>query len=135
LQTFIAAWNGGDVERIVALFADDAVITDDFVVIDPQQPAGSRTFRGLDEIRRFVQIAAPGFHADVTEHEVDADAVRFAATVSADGLRRRGIDRLDQVNELAYEGGKVKRFAIHFTAESQARLREAAARQDAAGAP
>jgi hypothetical protein len=51
LVRFTATWNSHNVDAIVDLFAADALIEDDFVIVDPSQPPGRRTYRGRDEIR------------------------------------------------------------------------------------
>lgn len=72
---YVAALNGGDLDAIVALYADDAVVED---------PVGSEPKRGLDAIR--------AFYAESVKMELQvqlqgpvravADEAAFAFTVS-----------------------------------------------------
>ncbi len=51
LQAYVDAISGDDVEAVVALFADDAVVED---------PVGTPPHRGKAELRAFYQIAVDG---------------------------------------------------------------------------
>jgi hypothetical protein len=133
LRRFLAAWNAHDVQRIVGLFTPDATIDDEFVIIDPDRPAGRRRYRGHDGIRGFASVASPGFRAELVGSTTAAGLIRFTALVSADALRRRGIEAIEQHDELTYEGELVRHFRIGYPAASKARLREAAARHGSAG--
>ena len=101
------------------------------MIIDPDRPLGRRTYQGLVEIRGFAALATPGFEAVLLEAIANKEpgAVRFHARVSADGLRRRGIEAIEQRDELEYdEDGLVRTFRIGYPVASQAILREAARR-------
>lgn len=126
LAVFLATWNTHDLDRIVDLFVPDAAIEDDFVIIDPARPAGQRSYRGHDEIREFARIVTPGFRVDLLAATVEDDQIRFIAEVSADGLRSRGIDTIEQHDELLYAKKLVSRFTIGYPPVSRARLLRAA---------
>lgn len=128
LEHFVATWNSHDLDGIVGLFTAGATIDDEFVIIDPDLPAGRRSYHGSVEIRSFAVLAVPGFHATIIESSGDAVRVSFSAEVRADGLRARGIDRIEQHDELEFEGGRVARFRIGYPHVSRERLREAASR-------
>jgi hypothetical protein len=40
LGAFLDAWNAPDLDRIIGMFAPDAAIEDELVVIDPDHPTG-----------------------------------------------------------------------------------------------
>jgi hypothetical protein len=125
LRAFIEAWNSHELDRIAGLFSPEAIIEDELVVIDPDRPAGRRTYRGSAEIRAFAALAAPGFQATVVDHSAEGQAVRFVALVRADGLRRRGIEAIEQHDSLTYEGDLVRHFRIEYPPQSRAQLRAA----------
>jgi ketosteroid isomerase-like protein len=122
LREFLQVWNSHDLDRIAGLFAPDAVVEDELVVIDPDRPAGARLYRGAAEIRSFALLATPGFHAIALEAKEAGDRIFFVASVRADGLRRRGIDVIEQRDELTFEGDRVVRFRIQYPPASHRRL-------------
>jgi hypothetical protein len=128
LLAFLEAWNSHDLDRIVATFAPGAVIEDELVVIDPDRPAGRRTYRGREPIRAFAALATPGFHAELVHSSERGQSVRFVVRVSADGLRRRGVEAIEQHDELRFDGDAVGLFRIRYPPSSRARLRAAADR-------
>jgi ketosteroid isomerase-like protein len=137
VEAFLDAWNSHDLDRIAAVFRDDAVIDDELVVIDPDQPAGRRTYRGRDEIRQFAALAVAGFHARLVEARATDAGVAFVAMVSADALARIGIDAIEQHDVLEFDpgGDLVSTFRIGYPAHSQSRLRAARAAAEHAVEP
>jgi len=129
LEAFLATWNTHDLDRIVALFASDGTIEDEFVIIDPDRPPGSRSYTGREEIRAFAALATPGFRVELLDAVIEdvGSGVRFTARVGADGLRRRGIESIEQRDELEFDpDGLVRTFRIGYPPASQVILREAA---------
>jgi hypothetical protein len=82
----IAAWNAGDLDRIMADFADDAVLTR-----LPLAPGGGAHV-GTEAIRAWIAPLLPGFHADVQVLRADGNVVTVVETVAYDSLRARGVD-------------------------------------------
>jgi hypothetical protein len=126
-EEFIPAWNSQDVDRIVDLFAPDAVMT------TPPLPGAPSTFTGHDEIRQAAQLYAPGFHAELTGTQSQGNTVRFTAQARADAVAQMGLDSLDQDNELVYTGEKVQSFRIEFTPETYAKIQAVMAQAGGAG--
>jgi ketosteroid isomerase-like protein len=97
-----AACNAGDLERVVALFADDAVLKD---------PLASRFHAGQQQIREWFRPQLQQCHVTSTNHQVTGDSVTWEGTVSADMLRQRGIASLDEMAEAVVRGGKIRSLA------------------------
>jgi hypothetical protein len=135
LEAFLEAWNSHDLDRIAAVFRDDAVIDDQLVVIDRSHPAGRRTYRGRAAIRGFAALAVPGFHARLVEADAEDGRIVFVAMVSADGLARIGVDAIEQRDELELDGELVTSFRIGYSHVSQEVLRAARARFEDARRP
>lgn len=126
-RAFVDAWNSQDVERVLQLFTEDAVVT------TPSLPGVPDRFEGRDQLRGMVELYIPGFQATLTGLERRGDRVGFTATVRADAVRQMGLDALDEDNEVVVQGGKVRSFSIGFTPETQAQVQ--AAVQRGGGAP
>lgn len=98
LQRYVNGWNDGDVEAIVALFADDAVVED---------PYGSPPKRGKDAFREFFAAGAQGgakLTLDGPIRGSEGDSAAMAFTVDVAGLTIRVIDvmRFDSAGLIAH---------------------------------
>ena len=75
-RVWIAAWNSHDLERILALYAEDAEMTSDR--IRAMGLAESGTLRGNDSLRRYWGRAfqlLPNLHFDLIDTYVSPDSV------------------------------------------------------------
>jgi hypothetical protein len=76
MDAFIDAWNGGDPEVMMALFAEGAVLID-----------ASRRFNGLDEIRSFVVPEVTGYRIRILDVEaIREDGQRILVSVMPGGV-------------------------------------------------
>ena len=100
IDAFEAARNRRDFDAAVALFADDAVITD----------ASSRSFTGKDEIRRFLQgMLGRGRFAVITNRRVDSYHVAWTERpagqmLSGVELAAEAVVYDGKIRMLAYDG-------------------------------
>lgn len=120
VQHFCDTWNSQDVDRIVALFSDDAVMT------TPKLPGLPDTFTGKGEIRQAVEMYAPGFEAsNIQVRDEGSNPVNFTATVTADAIRQMGLDSVEEINRLTFRGDEVGDFVIDFTPDTYEKIRQA----------
>jgi ketosteroid isomerase-like protein len=115
-----ATWNRHDAQATLNLYAEDAVVT-----ITPPPPGSPGTFKGREEIRKFVAIFIPGFHVSSRNIRQSGDKVMWNAVASADGLRQMGLDLAEITAEAVVQDGKIKSFDVTFTPETVARLQAA----------
>ncbi len=127
---FDGAWNAHDIDAVMRLFADDAVVT-----LVPPPPGAPGTFRGKEEIRGFVQMLIPGFHVESRNFRVEGDKVTWFSTVSDDFFRQSGVDSADANCEAVVQEGKIKSFTPTFTPETLAKLRAAAEKSSGVDSP
>ncbi|NUS43195.1 MAG: SgcJ/EcaC family oxidoreductase [Mycobacteriaceae bacterium] len=86
LQKYLDAWNAGDAEAVIALFADDAVVHD---------PHGSEPKVGKDAFGEFFRNGAKGglrLTLDAPVRGSQGDSAAMAFTVIAGAMTIRVID-------------------------------------------
>jgi hypothetical protein len=120
-QQFDAAWNRNDMEAVMGLFADDAVVRS-----IPPLPGAPDQFVGKAQIRGFVQMLMVNFHVESKDFSQNGDRVTWFATVASDSIRHLGVDSMDADCEAIIQNGKLKSFTPAFTQETLARLATAA---------
>jgi hypothetical protein len=110
-DAWLAAWTGGDVERLAAYYADDCVYS------DPSKPKG---VRGKDELRRYLAKWLPDYAQMVWTREglfpIDGGfCVTWTARIPVRGewLIERGMDLV-----LLDASGKVLRNEVYFDMSS-----------------
>lgn len=102
-----AACNAHNVDAVMALFADDAVVRQ-------TPPAdGVGVYRGKAEIRSWMETQLPGFHVDSRDHRTSGDTVSWTARMSNDLLRQIGRSEVvvDHAEATVREG-KIASFAV-----------------------
>ncbi|MFB9264464.1 nuclear transport factor 2 family protein [Bradyrhizobium erythrophlei] len=75
-KDWIAAWNSRDLERVLALYAEDAEMTSDKIPALGLDPTG--TLRGKDRLRQYWSIALerlPDLHFDLIDVFVSPDSL------------------------------------------------------------
>lgn len=116
IDQFYGAYTTGGLEAMLALIADDAVVT--FV--------GHGTFRGMDEIRRYMTWAGPQLpelQFNVLAKIVDGD--RAAVTWDETGKTRAGADwEAVGVDTYRIRNGKISELTVHGDTEKMLRLLE-----------
>lgn len=117
-QDFEAELNERDLDRVVACFTDDAVIT--FFPSPP--PDLPRQAQGKVEIRLLTDRLMSGFTIASRDYALGEHQVTLDATVSTDTLRSLGIDAVDVTAEVAVTGDKVSAFTVTFSSEAMERL-------------
>jgi ketosteroid isomerase-like protein len=93
-REWIAAWNSHDLERILALYAEDAEMTSDKIQALGLEPTG--TLRGKDSLRMYWSRAfqlLPNLHFDLIDTYVSPDSVVRAGR---SGRARRTIWRIER---------------------------------------
>ena len=119
-QQFDGAWNAHDRDRVLNLFADDAVVE-----MVPPPPGAPPLFRGPDQIRQLVDMLIGGFHVESSQFHEEGDRVSWFSTVENDGFRAMGLDSADVTCEAVVHDGKVQAFTPRFTPSTVARMRAA----------
>lgn len=76
--------NAHDLETVMSLFADDAVVR------HTPPPDGVGMYRGKEQIRGWFEPQIPGFHVDARDHRTSGDTVTWSAKITDDLLRQMG---------------------------------------------
>ena len=117
-QDFQAELNDHDLDRVVACFTEDAVVT--FIPSPP--PTLPRQALGKAEIRQLADRLMPGFQIASRDYALGAHQVMLDATVPTESLRSLGISEVDVTAEVAVAGGKVSAFTLTFSNDAMARM-------------
>jgi ketosteroid isomerase-like protein len=117
-QDFEAELNNHDLDRVVASFTEDAIIT--FIPSPP--PTLPRQAHGKAEIRQLADRLMPGFQISSRDYALGAHQVTLDATVSTETLRSLGIEAADVTAEVAVDGGKVSAFTLTFSSDAMERM-------------
>jgi uncharacterized protein (TIGR02246 family) len=123
---FETALNAGDADALLALFADDAVIT-----------TQTTTAAGREQVRAFLRgLVAARFRVEsVADRRVAGATETHTALVSTEDWKRLGIAPLEATAEVVVRDGKIASFAVTYTPASLAKLRAATARAAPAQLP
>lgn len=108
-----------DVEKILAMFADDAVVT----------TSSGRRLIGKDQIRVWVKDQSDrSQREEAGPRQRDGNKLSWAGKVYREDWQKLGASPLDVIQDAVIEGGKIKMFSTRFTPESASKL-EAARRK------
>jgi ketosteroid isomerase-like protein len=101
------ACNAHDMDKVMTLFADDAVVRQ-------APPAdGVGVYRGREQIRGWLGTQLPGFHVDSRDHQTNGDTVRWTARMSNDLLRQIGrSEPVEDQAEAVVREGKIASFSV-----------------------
>jgi hypothetical protein len=134
LYELLDALNTHNVEDAIALFVDDAVVTQ--LNVEPGTPNPHATFTGKEQIRGWLEGQPPGLRVEVIgAPQVIGDKATFRNSLTGDFLTGMGIDKIEQLGEATFQDGKIKSFTLEETPESKAKIQEAMARASSAGMP
>lgn len=101
------ACNAHDLETVMSLFADDAVVR------HTPPPDGVGVYRGKEQIRSWFEPQIPGFHAEARDHRTSGDTVTWSAMMSADLLRQMGQSQpVEAQAEAVVRAGKIVSFTV-----------------------
>jgi hypothetical protein len=126
IEDLDAAWNAHDEEGMLALFTDDAVL-----MIEPAFPGEPKAYRGMEELRDFVQRHLPGSQVDSRDHQVAGhqegvgDRVIWETFVSSERFRDLGAEPVEGMAEAILKGSKIESFTLSLSQETLAQMREA----------
>ena len=98
-----AACNRGDIEGVMALFADDAILK------DPVEP---KIHTGKQQIREWFVPQMGHFQVETRDHRVTGNTVTWRGTLTGDIVRQMGSEVLDEAAEAVVQGGKITSFAL-----------------------
>jgi ketosteroid isomerase-like protein len=130
VQAFNEASNSGDVERVLALFSDDAVIR----TVPPPPPPSPEVSTGKQQVREWFEPQMPNLHVESRNMRASGDTVTWDATVSGDLFRQMGIDSFDVMAEAVVKGGKITSFTVTQTPEAVSKFQKAMEQGGSAGA-
>ncbi len=118
IDAFHAMWNAHRIDGILSFFTEDAVIT---VVGFPR--GTSTCYRGKTAIEEMLQAYLPGWQVSARSHiPADTNRVRWMARISADVLRRLGVDWIEWKAEVVLRNGKIAAFTVTLTPDSIAKI-------------
>ena len=112
-----ATWNSHDVDRVMDLYADDAVF-----IVTPAPPGFPPVSRGKEEIRRLVEALIPGFNARSYNFRNAGESETWESTLDADFFTQAGIGPATCTTKAVIQDGKVKTFDVTFSPETVAKL-------------
>lgn len=120
IDAYVAAVNAGDLEEILALYADDAV---HIALPTPDGSAG--VCLGKDQFRMWYEQSVA--NADRVEIEqdtlaVDGNQATFVARISSEPWRKLGLDALEANAELVIIDGRIATHVVLLTPESMRQL-------------
>ncbi len=131
IQSFDAAWNAHDTERVLKFFTDDAVVR--FMYPPPFQEPD--TYTGKEEIRQlFAGLLSGDFHMQSYDHRISLNQMTWQYHASSGRFRRLGAEIAQGSAGAAFEDGKIKNFTVSFSPETTAIL-EAGLREAGMGGP
>ena len=122
-QAFNDASNANDVERILDLFADDAVIQQ----VPPAPPPGPSTWTGKQQIREWFEPQLQNLNVVSRNMRLNGDTVTWDATLTGDMFRQMGVDTFDVTAETVVRGGKIVSFTVTQPPETVSKFEKAMA--------
>jgi uncharacterized protein (TIGR02246 family) len=122
-QAFNDASNANDVERVLDLFADDAVIQQ----VPPAPPPGPSTWTGKQQIREWFEPQLQNLNVASRNMQLNGDTVTWNATLSGDMFRQMGVDTFDVTAETVVRGGKIVSFTVTQPPETVSKFEKAMA--------
>jgi len=120
VQAFNEATNGGDLDRIVAFFTDDAVLT-----VHPSTPPDPGIYTGKQAIRAWFDPQMKNLHVDSRNMQMIGDSVTWDAMASGDMFRQMGIDSFDVQAVAKVRDDKISAFTITQTPETVSKFQQA----------
>lgn len=105
-----------DMDKILAMFADDAVVT----------TSSGRKLLGKEQIRVWVKDQVDrNQREEAGPRQREGDKLSWAGKVYREDWHRLGVSPLDVIQDAVIAGAKIKAFNTRFTPESAARLEAA----------
>jgi len=124
VEGFIKAMNAGDVEASLAFLTDDAVIQ----FVPPPIPEDDGVFTGKEEIRGWYEnVARNNGHSELSNVQINGDAVTAQLSYSDDGLKQMGLDSIDNEWMVTVKGGLIQGYQVTMTDASFEKLMAALA--------
>lgn len=121
ITAFYEAFNAGDIDAFVALYADDAI-----QAIEPSPPFG--TYVGHDEIRAWAEgYMAVNGQMEFEILQVEGDTITVKSRYWDDDIRALGIAHLEAIEVTTIQGGKIVADTYTVTEESMAEFQAAMA--------
>lgn len=121
IREVIRAANAGDVDGMMAHFADDIVLS-----LNPRLPAMAAAFQGCQGLHEYLQrIVGSGFHVEAGEFETSGDEVRWRSRVSGGLFARAGVDRAEASSRAVVQGGLIRSLDIHYSPQTVSQLEAA----------
>ena len=123
IEAYVAAVNSGDLEAILALYADDA-----FHIALPSPDGSAGVCVGKDQFRMwYEQSLANGDRIEVDDGAlaVDGNQAIFVARLSSEPWSKLGVDALEATSEIVVIDGRIMTHVVVLTPESVRRLRAA----------
>ncbi len=118
IRSVIEAANRGDVDGMVARFAEDAALT-----LNPPLPGLRPVYRGRKGIREFLQhILGSGFHVEHGGFQTSGDDVRWRSTVSGGLFASAGIEQARVSSHAVVQEGLIRTIDIHYSPVTVRRL-------------
>jgi hypothetical protein len=115
----VEAMNAGDLDAVLALYSDDAVIK----LVPPIPPDSPDTYTGEAEIRAwFEELAAVNFTMEVEILQVEGDTVTTNCRTWIDPTRQLGVAPLEATLVYTVQDGKIKGWTWTASGESLEKL-------------
>jgi predicted ester cyclase len=119
VKAFDDAWNGGRVEKVLALCADDVTVT--FL----PYPGAEQTFRGKEQVGAFARAQLAGFRVRSRDHVATGGQVNRKSEIANDAFRALGVDVVELEEEAQVEDGLIVRLKAVAAPASAAQIQSA----------
>jgi hypothetical protein len=118
----VEAMNAGDLDAVMALYIDDAVIK----LVPPIPPDSPDTYTGKEEIRAWFEgLVAENFQMEVEILQVEGDTVTTKCLTWMDPTRQLGVAPLEATLVYTVQDGMIKGWTWTASGESLAKLQAA----------
>jgi hypothetical protein len=108
IQSFDAAWNMGDLDAVMAFFADDAIVR-----LAPPPPDGG-IYSGAARIRAWAESLMPGFRVESSDHCAVGDQVTWSFRAFSDAFQAAGVNPASGRADALLRGEKIQSFTVTF---------------------
>lgn len=123
VKAIVDALNAGNVDAVLAFYADDAVRTQ-----QPPPSGQSGVWTGKDQISAVTKsLIDDHFSVEMSNLKVTGNQANYTCTFSTDTYRKLGIAPLVVTEETVFDGSKVKSQKVTITPESLAKIQAAMA--------
>lgn len=103
VKAFDSAFNAGDIDRVMAFFADQTILK------SPHEP---KIYAGRQQIREWIETQLGHIQVVSKHHQVNGDSVTWQGTLTGDVVKQMGSSSIDEIAEAVVKDGKIVSFTL-----------------------